>query len=190
MVREFRSLDYGPATAMSHPDDPVEFRGKITYRFNEGWQSWPEDKRSRILKSMDEAVWIYNRYGRFEKTLRVAYNPKVPTADGNINGQIRFGKQISTKTALHEISHTLGVGTARRWQKLLVEKNWNGHHANRMIQALDGPQAKLSGDRQHFWPYGLNQPKEDSPVNRIRHVLMVEALCRDMELPVFAQSPQ
>lgn len=168
-------------------DDGVIPQGRITYELNGDWRRWPADKREKIVKSMDEAVWLYNRYGRFEKRLRATYNPNVKTADGSSNGQIRFGKQISTRTALHEISHTLGIGTSRRWKQMFEDKTWTGHHATRMLQAFDGHEAKLKGDKSHFWPYGLNYAKGDSPVTRIRHVLMVEAICRDMDLPVFAQ---
>lgn len=34
----------------------------------------------------------------------------------------------------------------------------------------------------HFWPYGLNQDSESSPVNDLRHIKMVEALRKDMGL--------
>ena len=168
-------------------DDGVVPQGRITYKLNSGWQNWPEEKREKIITSMDEALWLYNRYGRFEKQLRVAYKPSVKTADANINGQIRFGKQISTRTALHEISHTLGIGTARKWDRMLEDKTWQGHNGNRMLQAFDGHESVVKGDKNHFWPYGMNYPKDDGPERRIRHVLMVEALCRDMDLPVFAQ---
>ncbi len=170
------------------PEDGIEFRGRLSYTLTGDWNKWPEDKRVRIVKAMDEAVWLYNRYGAFEKKLRVMYKSSIPTADGNINGTIRFGKSISTKTALHEISHTLGVGTSRKWDQMFKDKKWHGERANRLAQAFGGPDAKLGGDKSHFWPYGLNHKKEDSPTNRIRHVLMVQAMCQDMGERVFLRS--
>lgn len=160
-------------------------RGALTYALSPGSASWPETKRAQIVKAMDEAVALYNRYAPFEKSLRVSYVPSVPTADGNYNGHIRFGGSISTRIALHEIAHTLGVGTTGAWRKGLKEGKWSGPSAVALVQGFDGPNTILRGDRQHFWPYGLNYDREDGAVKRIRHVLMVESLCRDMALPVF-----
>ncbi|MEM6799456.1 MAG: hypothetical protein AAF589_08070 [Planctomycetota bacterium] len=174
----------------TEPEDGVQNLGRLSYRLNPGYDRWPEEKRVRIIKAMDEAVWLYNRYGMFEKQLRVAYDRSVPTANANFNGQIKFGKSISTRVALHEIQHTLGVGTQRKWERMLDNKKWTGHHANRLLQSFDGRDARLSGDRQHFWPYGLNYDKGDDPTNRVRHILMVEALCRDMGLRVFRKEPE
>lgn len=177
----------GVRLEQSAAENVLQPRGQLTYVLSDGWEKWPEDKRKRIVTAMDEAVALYNQYGRFQKKLRVAYVPSVRTADANYKGNIRFGKQIATRTALHEISHTLGIGTTQKWRKILKDKQWTGYYANRLLQSFDGADAKLKGDRQHFWPYGLNYAKGDSPVNRIRHVMMVEALCRDMDLPVFVQ---
>ncbi len=159
-------------------------KGRLTYRLTEGWEQWPKDKRERIVAAMDEAVAFYNRHGRFKKEIRVSYNPETPTADGHYNGHIRFGGSISTRTALHEISHTLGVGTTRKWREMCQDKKWIGERANRLLRSFDGPDAEVNCDPRHFWPYGLNYPREDGAVQRLRHVQMVEALCRDMGLPV------
>ena len=153
----------------------------IRYRLSDGHEQWPADKREAIVKAMDEAVALYNANAPFDKEIRVTYSPDTPTADANWNGHIRFGGQIGTRTALHEIGHTLGVGTTREWGQLLVDGQWTGPHALAMVRAFDGPDAILKGDRQHFWPYGLNYDgDEDSPVNRLRHIQMVAALQRDM----------
>ncbi|MEM6329556.1 MAG: hypothetical protein AAF790_04840 [Planctomycetota bacterium] len=173
----------------TEPEDGVETRGRLTYRLSPGNDRWPPEIRVRIIKAMDEAVWLYNRYGLFEKQLLVAYDRSVPTANANYAGRIKFGKSISTRVALHEIQHTLGVGTQRAWGRMLKDKKWTGHHANRLLQSFDGRDARLNGDRQHFWPYGLNYDKGDNPTNRVRHILMVEALCRDMGLRVFLKEP-
>jgi len=160
-------------------------RGALTYTLSPGAASWPEAKRTQIVKAMDEALALYNRYAPFEKALRVSYVPSVPTADGNYNGHIRFGGTINTRIALHEISHTLGVGTTGAWQKGLRKGQWTGAGSVALVQGFDGPDTILRGDRQHFWPYGLNYDREDGVVQRVRHVLLVERLCRDMALPVF-----
>lgn len=164
-------------------------RGKLTYKLSEGWEQWPPKKRQRIVAAMDTAVSLYNKHARFKKKLVVSYNLGTPTADANYRGRIRFGKSIGARTALHEISHTLGVGTTKKWRSMIKGGRWGGQHANRLLQSFDGPQAKLKGDKHHFWPYGLNYAREDGKRRRIRHVKLVEALCRDMQLPVLMPEP-
>jgi hypothetical protein len=38
----------------------------------------------------------------------------------------------------------------------------------------------MNGDSQHIWPYGLNYDSEDSATNRVRHILIVQAMRCDM----------
>lgn len=139
--------------------------------------------RSRIVDAMDFAVKVYNEFGRVEDVvLRVDYHPGVPTAEGNINGSIKFGGQIGRRVALHEICHCMGVGQHHRWGELMQGGRWTGPEATAQLREFDGPEAVLKGDRNHFWPYGLNDDNESSPENDRRHVLMVMALRRDMGL--------
>ena len=156
--------------------------GGLRYRLSDGSENWPPEIRSRIVKAMDEAVALYNEHGRFDKELRVSYSPDTPTADANFNGHIRFGGQIGSRTALHEICHTLGIGTTREYRRLLEDGRWTGEHAVAQLREFDGPDAVLKGDRQHFWPYGLNYDREDGSEQRVRHVKMVIALRKDMGL--------
>jgi hypothetical protein len=168
-------------------DTPAAEPGKLRYRLVDGNENWPPEIRQRIVTAMDAAVALYNEIGGFDKQLTVAYSPGTPTADANYNGHIRFGGQIGRRTALHEIGHTLGVGTTRQWRQLLVEGKWTGEHANALLRSFDGPDAVLKGDRQHFWPYGLNYDKESSPENDRRHVLMVKAFRIDMGFDAAAE---
>lgn len=165
-------------SATTHPANP----GKLRYKLVDGNENWPPEIRERIVKAMDGAVALYNEVGNFDKQLTVAYSPGTPTADANYNGHIRFGGQIGKRTALHEIGHTLGVGTTRQWRSMMVEGKWTGEHAIALVRSFDGPDTVLKGDRQHFWPYGLNYDKESSPENDRRHVLMVAAFRVDMGL--------
>jgi beta-glucanase (GH16 family) len=157
---------------------------KLTYKLGPGSESWPTDKRAAVVQAMDEATAFYNSIGDFPREVTASYNPGTPTADGNINGTIRFGGQISRRVALHELGHVLGVGTADGWQAMIHEGTWTGKNALAQLRAFDGPDAVLHADRQHFWPYGLNYDKESSPEADRRHVLMVAAFRRDLGLPV------
>jgi len=146
-------------------------------------ESWEPAIRAKIEKAMTEAVKTYNESGTFDFDIPVAYSPQTPTADANYQGHIRFGGQIGTRTAMHEIGHILGVGTAPRWGELVRDGKWTGQAANRQLRELDGPDAVLHADHQHFWPYGLNYDKEGAtPEQRRRHVLMVRALRVDLGL--------
>lgn len=162
----------GPATK------PAKF--KISYTLSDGSDKWPADKRKAIVDAMDAAVAFYNANGEFDKQIRVSYSPGTPTADANYNGHIRFGGSISRRVALHEIAHTLGVGQHPNWNKLLVKGKWTGPKAVALVRQFDGPSAELKGDRQHFWPYGLNFDNESDAAKDLRHVQIVAALRADM----------
>ena len=153
---------------------------KMSYKLAGGADAWDPAIRQTIVASMDAAVAHYNELGEFDKVVIANYNPKTPTADGNYNGNINFGTQMNKRVALHEISHTLGVGQHRNWRRLIVDGKWTGEHALQQLREFDGPDAVLHADRQHFWPYGLNYDKESSEENDRRHVLMVAALRKDM----------
>jgi Domain of Unknown Function (DUF1080) len=153
---------------------------QMVYRLAGGNEQWPPDKRQRIVEAMDAAIGLYNQLGQFPKNVTAAYSPGTPTADGNYNGNIRFGGQIGFRVALHELGHVLGIGTHPRWGEFAVGGKWTGAHAIAQLKAFDGPDAVLHADRMHFWPYGLNFDQEGSPENFRRHVLLVAAMRRDM----------
>jgi hypothetical protein len=155
-------------------------RHSITYKLSDGSEQWDPEIRQRIVDAMEAAVALYNEHGEFNKLITANYSPGTPTADANYNGWINFGGQINKRVALHEISHTLGVGTHRSWRGLLQDGKWTGEYAIAQLREFDGPDAELRGDRQHFWPYGLNYDREGGDLNVVRHVKMVEALRRDM----------
>ncbi|MFD9986056.1 hypothetical protein ACFWZJ_37335 [Streptomyces massasporeus] len=144
-----------------------------------------EDQRSAydlITKAMNAAVARYNNLSDLGKTLTVRYEPGVPTADGNINGTIRFGANrsyMSERTALHEIAHTIGVGTSSGWSRLGGSGTWTGGQATALVRQYDGSGAKISTGGGHFWPYGLNYDNEWSGTAADRHVHIVAAMVRD-----------
>ncbi|MEU4462777.1 hypothetical protein AB0G20_03470 [Streptomyces sp. NPDC024017] len=143
------------------------------------------DQRSAydlITQAMNAAVARYNNLSDLGKTLTVRYEPGVPTADGNINGTIRFGSNrsyMNERTALHEISHTIGVGTSPGWSRLGGSGTWTGGQATALVRQYDGSGAKISTGGGHFWPYGLNYDNEWSGTAADRHVHIVAAMVRD-----------
>lgn len=154
--------------------------GGLRWQFAKGSENWDPKIRDRIAKSMDEAVAIYNANGSFNKVLTANYSSSVKTADGSNSGWINFGHSFGTRTAMHEIAHTLGVGTHWKWKYRVKDGLWTGEHANALVKAFGGPEAKLHADRAHFWPYGLNYASEKGPDLLARHVKMVVALRKDM----------
>ncbi|MEU1799763.1 hypothetical protein [Streptomyces sp. NPDC019937] len=140
-----------------------------------------QDAYNRITAAMNAAVARYNNLSDLGKNITVRYDPGVPTADGNINGTIRFGNRsyMTERTALHEIAHTIGVGTSGRWASLTSGGTWRGAEATRLVRQYDGASATLSAGGGHFWPYGLNYDNEFSQTAADRHVSIVAAMVRD-----------
>ena len=155
-------------------------RAQMTWSLASGNESWPADKRAAIVAAMTAAVDLYNANGYFAKTLWANYSPGVPTAQASYSGWIDFGGSIGTRVALHEISHTLGVGQVAAWNTNRSGNTWTGTYAKNRVKLFDGASATLSADAMHFWPYGLNYDTEDGTTNRVRHIKMVSALRRDM----------
>ncbi|TDC22128.1 hypothetical protein E1265_16385 [Streptomyces sp. 8K308] len=141
------------------------------------------DAYNRITSAMNAAVARYNALsGGLGKSITVRYDPSVPTADGNINGTIRFGANrsyMSERTALHEIAHTIGVGTSAGWSRLGGSGTWTGAQATALVRQYDGSSARISTGGGHFWPYGLNYDNEWSTTNADRHVRIVAAMVAD-----------
>lgn len=134
-----------------------------------------------ITAAMNAAVARYNNLSDLGKTITVRYDPGVPTADGNINGTIRFGNRgyMTQRTALHEIAHTIGVGTSSGWSRLGGSGTWTGARATALVRQYDGSSAKISTGGGHFWPYGLNYENEFSGTAADRHVRIVAAMVND-----------
>lgn len=140
------------------------------------------DAYARITTAMNAAVARYNALSDLGKTITVFYVPGIATADGNINGSIRFGSNrsyMAERTALHEISHTLGVGTSSTWPSLTTGGAYRGAQALALVRQYDGANASLRAGGGHFWPYGLNYDNEFSQTNADRHVRIVDAMKRD-----------
>lgn len=156
--------------------------GPLTYRLSGGSEKWPEDRRRRIVAAMDAAVAFLNEHGAFRKQVTAHNSPGTPTADANYDGWINWGGSINRRVALHEIAHTLGIGTHPEWQRHVEDGKWTGKHALRQLREFDGPDAVLHTDRMHFWPYGLNYDNESSPESDLRFVKMIAAFRKDLGL--------
>lgn len=157
-------------------------RNRLTWNFdyiNDPNDTW---KINTIINSVDEAVSRYNSIGVFDKQLSIQSVPGnwAPTADANYNGTVRFGNQFSRRTAIHEISHTLGNGTYWVWWNMMVNGNWTGYYANKKVAEFEGPGQILHGDGQHYWPYGQNYDGEWSYESERRTINVVWAFRRDM----------
>ncbi len=142
------------------------------------------DAYAKITEAMDSAIKYYNENTTIKKSINVYYEPSVSTADGNINGTIRFGSNRSymvTATAMHEIAHTVGVGTSSKWKTLIVNGVYQGSNATAELGKITGKSdSVLKGDTQHFWPYGLNYASEvKSEADLINHCRIVEAMKKD-----------
>ena len=158
--------------------------GNVTYTFTSNVNQ-AGDNYQRIVAAMDSAIYNYNTYTTITKKLTIEYNSSVQTADGNSNGNIRFGSSKSyqvTCTAMHEIAHTIGVGTTTRRSGLInANKVYTGSYAKEKLKEIDGESAILKGDNQHFWPYGLNYSSEvKSNQDLINHCLIVNEIYKDL----------
>lgn len=137
--------------------------GKFTYTLNPNGAD--EATIKRLRDAFDEATYYYNNFTSVEKNLTVNYSPGTPTADGNISGWINMGSNQSyqrTGTAMHEIAHTIGVGTHWKWAELM-KGTWQGNRTKQILRMMtDSETAQINGDGQHFWPYGINGANEDN----------------------------
>jgi hypothetical protein len=84
-------------------------------------------------------------------------------------------------TAMHEISHTVGVGMTSAWLSKISNGVYTGTNATTMLRAISGNSNDvLHGDTQHFWPFGLNYVSEGSTNwDLVNHCGIVNAMKQD-----------
>ena len=178
----------GPGVAQAAPATPAAAQKQvaaagITWTLERAGNPTQDQQTAYnlITAAMNAAVARYNNLSDLGKNITVRYDPGVPTADGNINGTIRFGNRayMTERTALHEIAHTIGVGTSANWNSLSSGGTWHGAQATALVKQFDGSGATLSTGGGHFWPYGLNYENEFSNTAADRHVQIVAAMVRD-----------
>jgi len=167
--------------------------GHITYTLAKSASPTATEQTAydKIKTAMDKAITYYDCYTSITKSLNVSYVPSVETADGNINGSIRFGSNttyMDYRSAMHEIAHTVGIGQASNWGSFLSNGLFTGEHAAAQLNAINATLSKplyteLHADTQHFWPYGINQQSEvKSEADLIFHCQMVVAIRADLGL--------
>jgi len=169
------------------------YTGHITYTLAKSANPTATEQTAYglITTAMDKAITYYNCYTNITKAENVQYNTSVSTADGNINGSIRFGADTSYmdyRTAMHEISHTVGIGQASNWSSFIANGLFTGTNANAQLTAINATLAtplypEVHADTQHFWPYGINYVSEvTSEAVLIFHCEMVMAIRKDLGL--------
>jgi hypothetical protein len=162
--------------------------GHVTYTLtkNANPTADEQDAYDLITEAMDKAIEYYDCYTNITKATTVTYVPSVATADGNSNGSIRFGgkEYMEYVTAMHEIAHTVGVGTVSQWAPLVQNGIFTGAQATAKLRQITGiADDQVHADTQHFWPYGLNYTSEvKSEADVIDHCYMVVAIRADMGL--------
>lgn len=169
-----------PAPAAAETVEPYAI-GSLTYSLA---ADIPADKLAGIREAMDFVVAHSNAIAGFTGTIPVVYGAGTPTADASYQGQIRFGGSIGRRVALHELAHWLGSGSAAPWGGLVSNGRFTGAITNARLKAIDGEDAVLNVDGQHFWPYGLNYDSEFRETQR--NTQLVSAQRADMGLAVDA----
>lgn len=61
---------------------------------------------------------------------------------------------MTERTAMHEISHTLGIGQTAAFNTKCAANDWAT--ATPLLRSWDGSSAKINCGGGHIWPYGLN----------------------------------
>lgn len=154
-----------------------------------------EATNTRIYDACEESVWLWNNISGIKSFhLDAHYVPGAGsgsgTADCSYGGYMRISQNTAnqrTGTVLHEGAHGLGVVPYTDWVNSIYRSNgdrgsWLGPRVDRIIQFLENnPTAKLNGDNQHLWPYGINGSGEDtgSPILYRGNALVVGALAED-----------
>lgn len=176
----------GGSAGLGSGDCPAS--GHVSYTLTKNANPTADEQQAYdlITEAMDKAVEYYNCYTNITKATTVTYVPSVDTADGNSSGSIRFGgkEYMEYVTAMHEIAHTVGVGTVSQWASHVVNGIFDGAQATAKLRELTGiADDQVHADSQHFWPYGLNYTSEvKSEADVINHCYIVVAIRADMGL--------
>ena len=149
----------------------------------------------RIYAACEEGVWMWNNISAIQGFhLDAHYSPGAGAGDGTADcsygGYMRVSQNTAyqrTGTILHEGAHGLGMVPYTDWVNSIYRANgdrgyWLGARVDRVIRFLQNdPTAKLNGDTQHMWPYGINGAGEDTGAHilYLANALLVGALAED-----------
>ncbi len=165
-------------------------KGNVTYTLG-GNVIGSGDSYPRIAEAVRSAVEYYNNLTSIQgHHLSISYSAGTPTAEASYGGYLQFGASAGyqrTGTALHEMSHTVGVGQHGRWYELRAGNGfgpWLGDRANKVVQFFENnPAAAAEGDNMHMGPqdYGINGAGADSgsEILYIANVLIHQGLGED-----------
>lgn len=129
---------------------------------------------------MDAAIARHERkFSGASKDITAVYDPDVGTTTGNFDGTIRFGapEYMTERAALHEIGHTLGVGTSAGFDANCKANDWP--LTSQLVHSFDGFSVEIKCGGGNFWPYGLNYESEMSEDNADRHVSVIRGMLSD-----------
>ena len=145
-----------------------------------------------IREGVTSAVEYFNDFTSIQgHHVTANYGSGTPTAEASYGGWMTFGPNPSyqrTGTVLHEMGHTIGVGTHWIWNggsPLRAEYgtgDWLGDRANKVVQFFENSTtARLTGDGVHMWPYGINGAHEDSgePALYMANTAVYQGLAED-----------
>ena len=175
-----KSVIYGDIRSMKTVADDGGQR--IKWQWGEG-EALAKEKNchARIVEAMDSAMIYYRKYSNLTHNIKVSYNEGVATADCNILGSMRFGKDARYQwvgTAQHEISHAMGVGQAWNWKELIQfdgVRNWKGEEAVITLRVMMKDMTQeLKGDATHFWNGGINQREEVTNGTKNSHGVVIK----------------
>ena len=180
-------------TCLGKPAPTCTPTGHLTYALSRAASPTADqaDAYNQITCAMDMAIAYYNCYADITGSVRVSYDTSVSTADGNINGSIRFGvgrQYMLCATAMHEIAHTQGIGTAAQWPAHVSNGLLVGTNTAAQLQAINATlttplDTVIHADSMHFWPYGLNYETEATGTDiLVDHCKIVVAIRKDLGL--------
>ena len=172
--------------------DPIKIitipKGTMTWDYDYAGDAATNE---RISSAVASAVDYWNNLTSIKGVnISVHYSPGTPTADCSYGGWMRVGANASyqrTGTIMHEMGHAIGVGQHGMWWSASLRKDgdrgdWLGERANAVLRFWDNnPDAVMTGDGMHMWPYGINGAHEDngSEVLYMGNALITQGLGED-----------
>ena len=169
-------------------------RGQITFNM----RTSGDDNSTRIKNAAQTAIDWWNALTEMKGYApNIGYNGGVPTAECSYGGWMSVGSNTSYQkpgTIMHEMLHGCGVipWNDTEWSRHVLRSDidgsgrgtgqWLGDRVTEVLRFWDNnPEARLNGDYQHMWPYGINGANEDngSDVLYIGNGLVCQALGED-----------